>query len=81
MIIINGHKVSQVICLRCFRRWIAGRPVDTRLDELQCPSCNEQGFAIETGETSVAEDLMERYIKQDDDDLTQEKKHETITQQ
>ena len=58
MQIINGHKVSQVICLFCFRRWIAERPVDTRLDELECPGCGQQGFAIETGETSVAEDLL-----------------------
>lgn len=58
MLIINGHKVSQVICLQCFRRWIAGRPVDTKLEELECPDCGQQGFVIETGETSVAEDLL-----------------------
>ena len=60
MLIVNGNKVSQVICLSCFRRWIAGRPTETRLDELECPSCGKQGFAIETGETSVAEDLIKQ---------------------
>lgn len=58
MIIINEHKVSEVICLHCFRRWIAARPVSTKLDELECPDCKLQGFAIETGETCVAEDLL-----------------------
>lgn len=66
MLIINGNKVSQIICLYCFRRWIAGRPVDTRLDELECPNCGQQGYAIETGETSVAEELLKKV----NDDLT-----------
>lgn len=58
MLIINGNKVSQVICLGCFRRWIAARPVETRLDQLECPACHKIGLAIETGETSTAEDLL-----------------------
>lgn len=60
MILVNGNKVSQVICLNCFRRWIAARPVETRLDELECPDCGKQGYTIETGETSVAEDLIKQ---------------------
>jgi len=60
MLIVNENKVSQVICLRCFRRWIAARPVGTRLNELECPDCGQQGFAIETGETCVAEDLLKQ---------------------
>ena len=60
MIFVNGHKVSQVICLSCFRRWISARPIDTRLDELECPDCHQQGIAIETGETSVAEELIKQ---------------------
>lgn len=63
MLIINGNKVSQVICLKCNRRWIAARPVDTRLDELECPSCGRQGYAIETGETAVAEDLINQAME------------------
>jgi Zn finger protein HypA/HybF involved in hydrogenase expression len=60
MILVNGNKVSQVICLKCFRRWIAARPTETMLDELECPSCGNQGYAIETGETSVAEILINK---------------------
>lgn len=64
MLIINEHKVSQVICLKCFRRWISARPVETRLDELECPDCGLQGFAIETGETSVAEELLNKNVNE-----------------
>ncbi len=60
MILIGGNKVSQVICLSCFRRWIAARPTETRLDELECPDCGTQGTAIETGETCVAEDMIKQ---------------------
>lgn len=58
MIFINGQKVSEVICLRCRRRWIAARPMETRLSDLECPTCREIGYAIETGETAIAEDLI-----------------------
>lgn len=44
------HKVSEVVCLSCLKRWISVRPVGTRLTELECPCCHKQGFAIETGE-------------------------------
>jgi hypothetical protein len=43
------HKVSKVICLRCFKRWIAVRPVDILLEDLECSECGK-GFIIETGE-------------------------------
>ena len=60
MILVNGNKVSEVICLSCYRRWVAARPTETRLNLLECPSCHTQGLAIETGETQVAEDLIKR---------------------
>lgn len=60
MILINDNKVSEVICLNCMRRWISARPVGTRLPDLECPGCGLQGWAIETGETTIAEDLMHR---------------------
>ena len=44
------HKVSEVICVNCKYRWIAVRPTDTLLKDLECPWCGRQGFAIETGE-------------------------------
>ena len=44
------HKVSEVICVNCKCRWIAVRPTDTLLKDLECPQCGLQGFVIETGE-------------------------------
>lgn len=43
------HKVSEVICVRCGRRWIAVRPADLLLKQLECPN-GHIGFVIETGE-------------------------------
>lgn len=60
LLLINGNKVSEVICLNCMKRWISARPVDTRLTLLECPNCGLQGFAIETGETTTAEELMHK---------------------
>ena len=60
MLLINGHKVSQVICLSCYRRWIAARPVDTPLCDLVCPDCGTIGAVIETGETNIAEELIRK---------------------
>ena len=45
------HKVSIVICLGCYKRWVSVRPVHTRLKELECPQCHKTGLTIETGET------------------------------
>ena len=44
------HKVSEVVCIQCLKRWIAVRPVKTKLVDLECPCCHKQGYAIETGE-------------------------------
>lgn len=44
------HKVSEVICINCKYRWLAVRPVDTLLKDLECPYCGMQGYVIETGE-------------------------------
>ena len=43
------HKVSEVICVKCGNRWIAARPKEARLKQLECRECGI-GFAIETGE-------------------------------
>jgi Zn finger protein HypA/HybF involved in hydrogenase expression len=43
------HKVSEVMCVKCRRRWIAARPEKTLLKDLECPKCRK-GFVIETGE-------------------------------
>ena len=44
------HKVSEVICIQCGYRWIATRPSQTLLKQLECPNCKEIGYTIETGE-------------------------------
>ena len=43
------HKVSEVICIKCGKRWIAVRPSITKLKDLECPNCGA-GYIIETGE-------------------------------
>ena len=55
----DRHKVSIVICLRCYKRWVSVRPVDTLLVDLVCPNCEMDGFVIETGE-----DLDNGYAKE-----------------
>jgi len=43
------HKISMVVCLKCFKRWIAARPAVTKLIDIECSDCG-QGFVIETGQ-------------------------------
>ncbi len=43
------HKISEVICVGCGKRWIAARPEGTLLKDLECPNCGA-GKVIETGE-------------------------------
>lgn len=43
------HKISEVICVKCGKRWLAARPEKTMLKELECPICGA-GYVIETGE-------------------------------
>ena len=43
------HLISEVICVKCGKRWIAARPESTRLKQLECENCGA-GFVIETGE-------------------------------
>lgn len=50
------HKVSEVMCVKCFRRWIAARPVRVLLKEMDCPNCGA-GFIIETGEEIEIDEL------------------------
>lgn len=51
---MRPSKVSEVICVKCGRRWLSVRPLGTLLKKLECPQCGQQGYVIETGE-----DLME----------------------
>ena len=43
------HKVSEVICVKCGRRWLCVRPYDTLLKDIECPDCGA-GYVVETGE-------------------------------
>lgn len=40
---------SEVICVKCYKRWYAIRPVGTLLKDLECKNCG-QGYVIETGQ-------------------------------
>ena len=53
-----AHEVSELICIKCYHRWIAAYPEVCRLKNLQCPCCNESGFVIKTGQTLDNEDEM-----------------------
>jgi len=43
------HVVSEVICVRCCKRWISVRPEGTLLKDIECPDCGA-GAVIETGQ-------------------------------
>jgi hypothetical protein len=45
------HKVSEVICVKCYHRFISVRPVNVLLKNLECEKCGA-GFIIETGENA-----------------------------
>ncbi len=44
------HEVSELICIKCYNRYIGVRPVGTLLKNLECEFCGA-GFIIKTGET------------------------------
>ena len=46
------HEVSELICLKCFHRWIGVYPEYTLLKDLEC-KCGEVGYVIKTGQTIV----------------------------
>ena len=43
------HIASEVICVKCGRRWIAVRPVQVWLKDMECENCGA-GYVIETGQ-------------------------------
>lgn len=49
------HSVSELICVKCGRRWIGVYPTDTWLKELHCPDCGP-GFVIMTGQQIETEE-------------------------
>ena len=42
--------VSEVLCVKCLTRWIAVRPSDVMLKDIDCPTCKYKGAVIETGQ-------------------------------
>jgi hypothetical protein len=43
------HEVSELICVKCGKRWIGVYPINTLLKEIECP-CGEVGYVIKTGQ-------------------------------
>lgn len=43
------HSVSEVICVKCGKRWVSVRPLNTLLKKLECENCGA-GYVIETGQ-------------------------------
>ena len=41
--------MSEVICVKCLKRWISVRPLSIFLKQIKCPNCGV-GYVIETGE-------------------------------
>ena len=50
------HTVSEVICVKCGKRWICVRPEDTLLKDIECPECGS-GYVIETGQNIGCSDM------------------------
>ena len=44
------HEVAELICLKCFNRWIGVYPSEVPLKNLEC-KCGEVGYVIQTGQT------------------------------
>ena len=49
------HEVSELICLKCYSRWIGVYPQETLLKKLEC-KCGAVGFVIKTGQTIERDD-------------------------
>lgn len=46
----DPHIVAEAMCWKCGHRWIATFLETTLLKQLQCPRCEEQGFAFLTNQ-------------------------------
>ena len=45
------HIVHEVICIKCCHRWIAVAPENLWLKDYACPSCQQTGGVIKTGQS------------------------------
>lgn len=46
----SPHRVAELMCVRCKKRWICVWPDELRLKQIECPYCKKEGFVINTGE-------------------------------
>lgn len=44
------HEVAELICIKCYHRYIGVYPSTTLLKDLECENCGK-GFIIKTGQT------------------------------
>ena len=58
------HEVSELICLKCFNRWIGVYPSELPLKDIEC-KCGEVGYVIKTGQTlpDVPDENMENDVR------------------
>lgn len=49
------HEVAELICLKCYHRWIGVYPQSILLKDIEC-KCGEVGYVIKTGQTIREED-------------------------
>ena len=45
----KNHAVCELICVKCYHRYIGVYPVGTKLKDLECETCG-CGYIIKTGE-------------------------------
>lgn len=44
------HNVCELMCIKCYYRYIGVYPAATPLKELQCPNCGYTGGIFKTGQ-------------------------------
>lgn len=44
------YNVRELMCIACFKRWIAVYPDGLKLKDFECPDCKKTGAVIATGE-------------------------------
>ena len=50
-----SHEVSELICLKCYKRWIGVYPQKALLKDLEC-KCGAIGYVIKIGQTIESEE-------------------------
>lgn len=53
------HIVEELMCINCKFRYIGVRSIRLKLINIVCPSCNQSGFIISTGELIDQDDYDE----------------------